>query len=353
MIEKSSHKTGVVRDKQFLEHRPAPAHPESPDRLKAVYGLLDSLDFQDRLLNITPRPATREEILLVHAPEYLDMLAATAGTETCALTADTHVSAGSYKTALLAAGGIFAAIEAVVTGALANAFALVRPPGHHAENSRATGYCLFNNIALGAMYARKILGLDRVLLVDWDVHHGNGTQHAFEQDSSVLFYSIHQYPHFPGTGFFTETGRGAGEGYTVNIPLSKGYGDGEYVFFLEHLLRPVALEFQPDLIIVSAGFDTHAEDQMGGMRMSATGFAAMTRVIMNIAAACCAGKLVLTLEGGYHLTALKDSIHAVLLEMSGQSFTDIHKIAEQAEKGKIRHVLKRFLPVQNRFWHNL
>jgi len=353
MIERISHKTGIVRDNQFLEHRPAPGHPESPDRLTEVYGLLDSLDFQDRLLNITPRTATREEILLVHAPGYLDMLAATAGGETCALTADTHVSAGSYKAALLAVGGMFAAVEAVVKGELANAFALVRPPGHHAENSRAMGYCLFNNIALGAMYARKILGLDRVLLVDWDVHHGNGTQHAFEQDSSVLFFSIHQYPHFPGTGFFTETGRGPGEGYTANIPLSKGYGDGEYVFFLEHLLRPVALEFQPDLIIVSAGFDTHAEDQVGGMRMSETGFAAMTRVIMNIADACCAGKLVLTLEGGYHLTALKDSIHAVLLEMTGRVFTDIHKIAAQADKRKIRYVLKRFLPVQDRFWHNI
>ena len=353
MIKKNSYTTGVVRDNRFLGHRPSPNHPESPDRLEAVYSLLDGIDFKDRLLNLAPRPATREEILLVHAPGYLDLLAATAGGETCALTADTHVSAGSYEAALLAAGGIFAAIEAVVRGKPANAFALVRPPGHHAENSRAMGYCLLNNIALGAMYARKILGLDRILLVDWDVHHGNGTQHTFEQDSSVLFFSIHQYPHFPGTGIFTETGRGAGEGYTINIPLPRGYGDDEYVFFLEHLLRPVALEFKPDLIIVSAGFDTHDRDRMGDMRMSETGFAAMTRVVMNIADRCCGGKLVLTLEGGYHLEALKDSICAVLLEMTGQTTADIKKMAEQADRRKTGYVLKRFLPVQRRFWDTI
>jgi acetoin utilization deacetylase AcuC-like enzyme len=353
MIETKSHKTGIVRDNAYLEHCPAPGHPESPERLAAVYDLLDTLDFKDRLINISPRPATRDEILLVHAPEYLDLLNTTAGGETCALTADTHVSAGSCAAAHLAVGGMLEAIAAVVTGDLANAFALVRPPGHHAETNRAMGYCLLNNIALGAMYARKVLGLQRVLLIDWDVHHGNGTQHVFEQDPAVLFFSIHQNPHFPGTGFFMETGRGPGEGYTANIPLPKGYGDGEYVFFLEQLLRPMALEFQPDLIIVSAGFDTHAEDQVGGMCMSAAGFAAMTRVVMNIAETCCAGKLVLTLEGGYHLNALTESIHAVLLELTGQTVTDINEIAARADKKKIGYVLKRFLPVQRRFWHNI
>jgi acetoin utilization deacetylase AcuC-like enzyme len=190
-------------------------------------------------------------------------------------------------------------------------------------------------------------------LIDWDVHHGNGTQHVFEQDSSVLFFSIHQYPHFPGTGLFTETGRGTGEGYTANIPLPKGYGDGEYVYLLEHLLRPMALEFKPDLIIVSAGFDTHLQDTMGGMRMSAAGFGAITRVVMDIAETCCAGKLVLTLEGGYHLAALKESIQAVLLELTNKTITDTQKIAAQADKKKIGYVLKRFLPVQRQFWQNL
>ena len=353
MIEKKSHKTGIVRDTAYLEHCPAPGHPESPERLAEVYDLLDSLDFQDRLVNIPPRPATRDEVLLVHAPDYFDLVKTTAGGDTCALTADTHVSAGSFAAARLAVGGVLEAIKAVVTTELANAFALVRPPGHHAETNRAMGYCLFNNIAIGAMYARKILGLQRVLLLDWDVHHGNGTQHVFEDDPSVLFFSVHQYPHFPDTGFFTETGRGRGEGYTANVALPKGYGDGEYIYIFDHLLRPIALEFKPDLIIVSAGFDTHSADQMGNMHMSAAGYAALTRVVMDIAAVCCAGRLVLTLEGGYHLASLRESVYAVLLELAGLSHTDIDKMASLADKKKIDYVLKRFLPVQSRFWNNI
>ena len=353
MIDKSSHRTGIVRDSAYLEHCPAPGHPETPERLAEVYNLLDSLDFQDRLVNIPPRSATRNEILLAHAPDYFDLIKTTAGGDTCALTADTHVSAGSFEAARLAVGGVLEAIQAVVTTDLANAFALVRPPGHHAETNRAMGYCLFNNIALGAMYARKVLGQQRVLLLDWDVHHGNGTQHMFEDDPSVLFFSVHQYPHFPDTGFFTETGRGRGEGYTANVALPKGYGDGEYITIFDRLLRPIALEFQPDLIIVSAGFDTHSADRMGNMHMSAAGYAALTRVVMDIAAVCCAGKLVLTLEGGYHLSALKESIQAVLIELTGLSHTDTDKLAALADTRKIDYVLKRFLPVQRQYWHDL
>jgi acetoin utilization deacetylase AcuC-like enzyme len=353
MIETDRHKTGIVRDNAYLEHRPAPGHPETPERLSAVYDMLDRLNFPNRLINIQPRPATREEILRVHSPEYYDLVKATAGGETCALTADTHVSAGSFAAARLAAGGVLAAIETVVAGTAGNAFALVRPPGHHAEINRAMGYCLFNNIAVGARYARETLGLKKVLLVDWDVHHGNGTQHVFEADPSVLFFSIHQSPHFPNTGSFTETGRGPGEGYTANVPLTKGYGDNEYVYLLEHLLRPIALEFKPELFIVSAGFDTHREDRMGNMRMTAAGYAALARVLMDIAAACCDGRLVLVLEGGYHTTALPESVHAVLLELTGLTHTDIGKLAAKADKRKINYVLKRFLPVQSRFWHTL
>ena len=353
MIADGRQKTGIVRDDTYLDHCPAPGHPETPERLAEVYGLLDSFDFQGRLVNIPPRPATREEILLAHAPDYFDLVSETAGGETCALTADTHVSAGSFAAAQLAVGGVLEAVRAVVTTELDNAFALVRPPGHHAEKNRAMGYCLFNNIALGALYARRVLGLERVLLVDWDVHHGNGTQHMFEDDPAVLFFSIHQYPHFPDTGFFTETGRGKGEGYTANVPIGIGYGDGEYIYIFDRLLRPIALEFNPDLIIVSAGFDTHSADRMGNMFMSAAGYAALTRVIMDIAATCCRGRLVLTLEGGYHLTALKESIQAVLFELAGLSLTDINALSARADTNKINYVLKRFLPVQRRFWQNI
>jgi len=353
MITDSRHKTGIVRDNTYLDHCPAPGHPEAPARLEEIYGLLDSFDFQGRLVSIPPRPATREEILLAHAPDYFDLVSATAGRETCALTADTHVSAGSFAAAQLAVGGVLEAVRTVVTTDLANAFALIRPPGHHAEKNRAMGYCLFNNIAIGAIYARRVLQLQRVLLIDWDVHHGNGTQHMFEDDPSVFFFSIHQYPHFPGTGFFTETGRGKGEGYTANVAIGKGYGDGEYIYIFDRLLRPIALAFKPELIIVSAGFDTHSADRMGNMFMSHAGYAALTRIIMDIAAACCGGKVVLTLEGGYHLTALKESIQAVLLELAGLSFTDIEALSAQVDMHKINYVLKRFLPVHRRFCHNL
>ena len=279
--------------------------------------MLDEDGLSDHLVTIPPRRADEEEILMVHSRTYLKQVAATQKKEHGALAQDTLTSSGSYEAALFAAGGLFEIIRRVVAGEFANGFALVRPPGHHAERHRARGYCLFNNVALGAVYAQRHLGLERVLIVDWDVHHGNGTQHAFEDDPSVLFFSIHQFPHFPGTGLFTETGIGPGEGYTVNIPLPGGYGPGEYVSLLERALRPLALEFKPDLVLVSAGFDTHPSDPLGNMRVSSEGFAAMTRVLMEIADTSCRGRLVCTLEGGYDLPSLKACVRAVLMEMAG------------------------------------
>ena len=203
------------------------------------------------------------------------------------------------------------------------------------------GFCLFNNVALGALYAQKALGLRRILIVDWDVHHGNGTQHIFEGDSSVFFFSVHRYPHFPGTGFFTEVGRGGGEGYTMNLSLPKGYGDGEFVSFMELLLKPVAKEFKPELILVSAGFDTHKSDPLGGMKMTSKGFAALTRSIMDIADACCDGKLVLSLEGGYNIPILVESVKHVLLELSNARVSSIEETIKKASRKKTNYALHR------------
>ena len=345
--------TGVLQDRLFLEHLTAEGHPEQPGRLAAIYDRLERLDLKARLIDIVPREAVEEEILLVHAPEYYHRLAASEGQAQVRLSPDTLASGHSFRAALTAVGGVFEAVRRVMSADLTNAFALIRPPGHHAERSRAMGYCLFNNTALGAAYARHALGVERVLIVDWDVHHGNGTQHAFESDSQVLFFSVHQHPHFPGTGLFMESGRGQGEGFTVNLPLPKGYGDAEYAAIFENLLRPVALEFCPGLIIVSAGFDTHRSDPLGGMRMTPTGFAALTRSVMMIADRCCGGRLVLCLEGGYHVEATAESVLAVLKELTGESVSDPVDLGRRARQRKFDYAANRYRHVQRRFWKSL
>ncbi len=346
-------RTGIVWDPRYLDHRTSDGHPESRQRLMAIYAMLEQIQARKHFAEIPPRPATEEEILLVHSPEYLQKIAATDGLESVALTGDTHTSADSYQTACLAAGGLLEAVKMVVSGKMTNAFALVRPPGHHAEKSRAMGFCLFNNVALAAEFARKKLGMERVLIIDWDVHHGNGTQHLFERDPSVLFFSIHQYPHFPGTGFFTEAGIGPGEGFTVNLPIPRGYGDGEYVAILSAILPPLAAEFRPDLILVSAGFDMHPEDPMGGMQVTSLGFSGMTRCIMELADRCCQGRLVLCLEGGYCIDAIGEAVKAVLMELAGLTCCNLPDVVDQARPKKVLYALKRSVNVQRQYWKAL
>lgn len=342
--------TGLVMDPRFLAHDTGDAHPENAGRLQGVYDMLKCSELLSECRLVKPHPCPQSALSLVHAAGYIKKIAATACRPFSSLAADMPVSANSYLAARLAVGGLLQAVREVWEGRLANAFALVRPPGHHAEAARAMGYCLFNNVAIAAMFARRELNARRVLIVDWDVHHGNGTQHAFERDPSVLFFSSHQHPHFPGTGLFTETGLGPGEGYTVNLPLSKGYGDSEFAALYHRLLLPIALEFQPDLILVSAGFDLHPQDPLGGMRVTPGGFAALTRILMEIADGCCRGRLVLALEGGYRKDALRDSIRAVVAELTGRQRTDFRALQEQADPKKVDYVSQRCTKVHNRFW---
>lgn len=342
--------TAIVRDRRFLKHRTPPGHPERPERLEALHALLDEPDMRGRFVAVAPRAADEDELQWVHSADYIRWVAATAKEPDTRLSADTYVSAGSFAAARLAAGGVFAALAAVVAGDVRNAFCLVRPPGHHAERSRAAGYCLFNHAALGACYAQRVLGLRRVLVVDWDVHHGNGTQHAFERDPSVLFFSVHQARLYPGTGLFTDVGLGPGEGFSVNLPLPKGFADGEYAVIFEKLLNPLAREFAPELILASAGFDAHVADPVGGMRLTAAGFAGLTRGVMDIADALCGGRLVLTLEGGYHLPALRASVKAVLLELTATEPCDLAGLRASADPGKLDSVLKRSMQVHGRYW---
>jgi acetoin utilization deacetylase AcuC-like enzyme len=341
--------TGIVRDNRYLEHDMGSYHVENPERLVHIYRALDELDIP--LVKIAPRAATREEITAVHDPEYVDRIAATAGKSARHLDPDTVTSPKSYEVALLAAGGLLAAIDAVM-GDLANAFALVRPPGHHAERNRAMGFCIFNNIAIGARYALSEHGLERILICDWDLHHGNGTQKTFYQDPQVLYFSTHQYPYYPGSGHYTEIGEGPGEGYTVNCPLSPGYGDADYANILRHIFRPIALAYRPQLILVSAGFDIYRQDPLGGMAVTERGFARLIDIIMDVADAVCEGRLVVTLEGGYHLEGQARSVAEVVKRMAGEGMPDRGRWEGQEAKEypHIRGIVAALKENINNFW---
>jgi acetoin utilization deacetylase AcuC-like enzyme/nucleotide-binding universal stress UspA family protein len=342
--------TGIVRDEAFLAHRWDGEHPENPGRLEAVYAALDEMEDTLPLTPIASRTASLEELTLVHDLSYVLRVAATAKEPFSRLTPDTYACSRSYEAASRAAGAVMAAVDAVIDGRSRNAFVPVRPPGHHAEVGKAMGFCLFNNVALGAEYARAVKGVQKVLIVDWDLHHGNGIQHIFETDPSVLYISTHQYPLFPGTGHYLETGRGRGEGYTVNLPLGKGWGDGDYAALFQQVVVPMAKDFKPDIILASAGFDIHRLDPIGRMRVTEQGFAGLTRILMEAASHCCRDRLVLILEGGYHNRALAASVGAVLNELSDQTHTDPVALAAGANKRRVRSVIKRCVHVHGKVW---
>jgi acetoin utilization deacetylase AcuC-like enzyme len=267
---------------------------------------------------VEPRPATDEEIVRIHDTEYLRTIKGTAG-RAVALDSDTFTSPESYEVARLAAGAAVSAVDHVMRQGANNtrALALVRPPGHHAELDRAMGFCLFNNIAIAAAHARA-KGLDRVAIVDYDVHHGNGSQHSFYADHSVLFISSHQFPYYPGTGAADEIGNGAGKGFTVNLPFAAGATDADYRAAYERVALPVLRSFKPQLILLSAGFDAYMDDPLGGMRLTVEGFEWLTAAILDVAEECCQGRLVAVTEGGYDLTGLGGSLRAVIRVLEGE-----------------------------------
>jgi len=346
-------RTGIVRDDRFNLHCMGEDHPECPERLRVLYRMLEDADIKDRFISVPSRPATDDELLQVHSARYIERLKKTEGKECTLMDRDTQTCATSHEAALLAAGGLCEAVRWVCEERLDNAFAMVRPPGHHAEENCAKGFCLYNNVALAARYAQRYLDLDKILIVDWDLHHGNGTHHIFENDPTVLYFSAHQFPHYPGTGKLRHAGKGPGRGYSVNIPLSPGLGDGEYLMLFERLLKPVATAFSPDLVLVSAGFDLHRQDPLGGMFVTAAGFAAMTRLVMDIADRCCRGKLVLSLEGGYNLQGLGDSVKAVLCEMAALTQSDYRELPMKADRRKIEGIIRKAIRIYGRYWDAL
>lgn len=341
-------KTGVVMDKRYLEHDPGSNHVESPERLRAIYALFEEPDFKDKFVKVEPRRADQEELSWNHSEEYIKRVAATAGKASSYLDPDTRTSEKSYDVALLAVGGVFALMDVLLDKKISNGFALVRPPGHHAEVDRAMGFCLFNNVALGAHYLIKRYGLKRVLIVDWDIHHGNGTQHSFYDRSDVLYFSTHQFPYYPGTGNFNEIGSGEGAGYTVNIPLAGGQGESEYIAIFQNILRPIALEYKPEMVLVSAGFDIYHRDPLGTMQITEKGFARLTHILMDLADLCCQGRLLLVLEGGYNVMGQKESIRAVLNVLTGENIL-VRDFAHR-EENQIAGIIKRVRETHKKYW---
>jgi acetoin utilization deacetylase AcuC-like enzyme len=338
-------RSAIVIDPEYLKHDPGRFHPERPQRVKVLLDLAAGLDGENFQL-LPPRPATLEEIASCHATDYIELVQATSKSNRYSLDGDTVTCRDSFGVGLLAVGGFVTLLDAIAAGEAQNGFALVRPPGHHALRDRAMGFCLFNTVAIGAHHLRRRHGAQRVLIMDWDVHHGNGTQDAFYRDPSVLYLSTHQYPYYPGTGAADEIGAGAGEGHTVNVPLPAGCGDLEYLRVFREIVVPVAEKFAPDWILVSAGFDPHQRDPLGGMSVTESGFGAMAARLIELAEKHAGGRIAFLLEGGYDLAALKSSVLAVLLQMRGRG------PAPAATQGgeAIEPVIRRVLQAQEKYW---
>ncbi len=308
--------TGLITSPYFLRHDTGPNHPESPKRLESVLERLQTSPVWSSLKHLDPRPATASELTRVHPSGYLKWLEESCGGGLSVLDGeDTVVCSESFQVALQAAGGVIRAVEQVFTGEIGNAFCAIRPPGHHAELEEAMGFCLFNNAAVAARTAQEQFGAEKILILDWDVHHGNGTQHLFEEDPTVHFISLHEFPLYPGTGAKDETGKGDGLGTTTNFPLKARGGDELYMDIFENVLPDIVMGFKPDFIILSAGFDAHVRDPLASMKVSKEGFARMTDVMTGLAAETCHGKLVSILEGGYDLQGLSESVEAHLIQL--------------------------------------
>ena len=312
--------TALLTHPFYMDHDSGPGHPECPGRLRAILDRLSAgpeLGGRTRARYLTPDEAAVETIEAIHSREHISRIEELSNAGYLVpVAADTVISQATYRAALLACGGVQRAVDEIMAGSAKNAFCAHRPPGHHAEYEQAMGFCYFNHVAVGARYAQQRHGLEKVGIIDWDVHHGNGTQHSFEADPTVFFFSIHQFPHYPGTGARSECGRDSGLGTTLNAPVPAGYGNAEYEQIFSEVLIPAMEEFQPDFLFVSAGFDAHRSDPLGGVELTEDGFETLTKLVMDIAAEHCGGRLVSVLEGGYNLDATAASVERHLEVLS-------------------------------------
>ncbi|MBA7524006.1 Histone deacetylase-like amidohydrolase [subsurface metagenome] len=341
-------KVGYVYDPIYLKHDTG-QHPENAKRLEVIISHLEGTGLKQQLTPIKPRVASVEELALAHDERYISYIQGVAQGGGGWLDGDTVMSADSYEAALYAAGGVIRATEAVMNGEVGSAFALVRPPGHHATYEQAMGFCLFNNLAIATKYALAHYQLERILIVDFDVHHGNGTQSVFYDNPQVLYISTHEYPFYPGTGSIEETGGRAADGTTINIPLPAGSGDAEYLEVFEQIIIPAAIRFKPQLILVSAGYDAHWADELALMQVSVTGFAQMVKIIKRLGDELCDGRLVFTLEGGYNLTALAASIKATFDILLGNTAIEdpLGQSPHSSKVSDIAHLIKKIKEIHN------
>ncbi len=332
-------------DPLFREHDPGRGHPERAERLQAVAAAAKAI--QKRLVFLTPREATREELLRVHTRKHVDQIASTDG-RVVRLDPDTQTGARSYRAALMAAGAVVDAVERVLRGDVDRAYCCVRPPGHHAEADRAMGFCLFNNVAVAAAHALA-RGLHRVMVIDFDVHHGNGTQHIFERDPRVLYLSSHAFPFYPGTGALEEVGQGPGRGFTVNLPMPAGCGDAEYARVYRDFVEPIGRAFEPELLLVSAGFDPGEGDPISPMNVTAAGFAEIADACLSAAKGAARGRAVFVLEGGYRLENLEGGTAACLRTLLGEP----HERLTSQGSPKLEGLFEAYRRVLSAFWPKL
>jgi acetoin utilization deacetylase AcuC-like enzyme len=337
-------RVGWYDDAAFAEHDAGPGHPERPERVEAARRGLREAGLLDGLVAVAPRPATREELLRVHTAAHVDRVVATEGRRV-RFDADTAAGPRSYAAAVRAAGAVADAVDRVLDGSIDRAFCNVRPPGHHATPDRPMGFCLFNNVAVGAA-AALAGGLKRVAVIDFDVHHGNGTQDAFYDDPRVLYVSSHQFPFYPGTGALSEVGEGDGRGFTVNLPMPRGLGDGDYRRAYREIVEPIGKAFDPELVLVSVGFDPHREDPIGGMAVTAAGFAEMTDVCLAIASGSAKGRLVAVLEGGYDLAGIAESTAATVGQLLGRPPRGLAPPAQPGFEG----LMGAYRETHGRYW---
>jgi acetoin utilization deacetylase AcuC-like enzyme len=344
----------VIKDRQFENHLQDVFHLENPKRVAAFESVMDDAALDGKWREITPRPATVDELAWIHTPEYIARIAASSGKPLTSFDMETQATARSYETAQLAVGGIFSLLDEISADRARRGFAFVRPPGHHAERNRAMGFCLFNNIALAAAYLNIRHGASRIMVVDIDAHHGNGIQSAFYDTDSVLYCSWHQFPGFPGTGNVGEVGSGKGEGFTVNIPLGKGEGDKTFSQIILQIVRPIAAQYRPEWILVACGFDLYLHDRLGGMRVTPQGYAMLTRLLADVAETVCGGRIVFVAEGGYSIKGIRACGTRVMLELCGVQTLDAKTIQKMkpVRLGRFSS-LRKVVDVQRKYWNGL
>jgi len=342
-------RTGIVRNDIFIEHLKGMDHPEHPVRLMSIYKRLDRDGLTGQTILMPDRPATREEICWVHSESYYDLLSHTRNAKPFSFDADTWVTGKSFDAAILAAGGGIELVEQIMQEKLDNGFALVRPPGHHALHDRGMGFCILNNVAIAAEYLIRKHGLKRIAIIDFDVHHGNGTEEHFYERSDVLYVSTHQFPFYPGTGGPRDFGQKEGEGFTINLPLPQGQENCDYILAYEKFLLPIVEEYKPEFILVSAGFDTHVKDQLAGMRLSTPAIMQIVEDIDYTAQKICKGRMAMFLEGGYDPQVLADCVSESIHILLGKGRTT--RLTEcRMETSNARRFLKHVQVELQKYW---